>query len=210
MQHAEKLCFIKHDGEKEAWNILGGISPEDVCRRAVVSFDENQEAFNVKLFSASVSVYPRERTICGINRKSELLLRGLGDSVVLPILRYLIHALDMPLSGNLVNPAELKGGRIYVEGAHVLPLHLIAQKYAAEKEGFLARGRLLKGMQINMGDAAILLKPFPRIAVAVVLWLKDDEFPARCAFLVDSSCDRQLPADIMWLTAMMCVQAMLC
>ncbi len=208
MQHAERLSF-KLSGEKEAWEILGGLNPEAVCRRARVSFDEKREAFTVKIFSASVSVFPKKRVVCGLNSKSERFLRGLGDCIVLPVLRYLIHAVDEPLSGNMINPEGLTGGRIYAEGAHVLPLHLIAQKYAVEREVFLARGRFLNGKRINMGDAAICLNPFPRIAVAVVLWLKDDEFPARAVLLVDSSCDRQLPADIMWLTAKMCVQLIL-
>lgn len=58
-----------------------------------------------------------------------------------PALRYLIHAANVPFSGNLINPAGLTGGCIYLNGYHVLPLHLVAQKYGVDRGGFLARGR---------------------------------------------------------------------
>ncbi len=74
---------------------------------------------------------------------------------------------------------------------------------------FLARGRALGGEELSHGDAAVRLLPFPRIAVVLLLWTDDEEFPARADLLVDAACEGQLPPDIMWATALMCVLAML-
>jgi len=159
-------------GEKAAWDIIDGLSPDDVCRRSKASFDGKQKTFTMKMFSASLMVSLKKRLIFGLDRQSERLLISLGSYVAIPALHYLIHAADVPFFGNLVNPAGLTGGYIYLNGSNVLPLHLVVQKYSADREGFLARGRLLDAKQTNMGDAALLLLPFPRIVVAVILWLQ--------------------------------------
>jgi hypothetical protein len=37
----------------------------------------------------------------------------------------------------------------------------------------------------------------------VILWLADEEFPPRIDILFDSTCELQLPLDIIWSIAMM-------
>jgi len=56
---------------------------------------------------------------------------------------------------------------------------------------------------VKLADAAVRLHPFPRIPVVVTLWLEDAEFPARADILLDSTCDLQLPTDVLWSIAMM-------
>ncbi|MEE8440824.1 MAG: DUF3786 domain-containing protein, partial [Spirochaetia bacterium] len=36
----------------------------------------------------------------------------------------------------------------------------------------------------------------PRISLAVVLWVKDEEFPARVTFMLDSSIEAHLSLDV--------------
>ena len=206
--HGTENSPVILDGEKAAWGIVNSLNPDDVRRRAKVLFDVKEETFTMKMFSASIVVSLPKRLIFGLDRQNRRFLNSLGDHAILAALRYLIHAAEAPFSGNFINPAELTGGHIYRNGSHVLPLHLIAQKYGSDREGFLARGRFLGGEQTSRGDASLVLLPFPRIAVAVILWLQDDEFPARSVLLVDSSCEQQMPPDVMWMTAMMCVLAM--
>jgi hypothetical protein len=49
----------------------------------------------------------------------------------------------------------------------------------------------------------------PRIPVTLILWLSDKEFPAQADFLFNSTCEIQLPLDILWSIAMMSVLVML-
>lgn len=196
-------------GEEQAWDALSLLDPEAVCRRAGIIFDSKSQTFNLKFFSQYIDVSLHSKSISAPAREGELLLERLRNYSTLATLWYLIHASDTPASGKLVNPADLTGGQIYTGGTHVLPVHLIAEKYGADREGFIGAGRSLGAQELRLAEASLLIHPFSRIAVAILLWLKDDEFPARSVLLVDSSSQQQLPPDALWLTAMMCLMGLL-
>ena len=44
----------------------------------------------------------------------------------------------------------------------------------------------------SLGGAATRLYPQPRVPVTVILWLEDEEFPARATLFFDSTVDFQL------------------
>ncbi len=196
-------------GEQEAWRILAGLAPEEVCARTLADFDRKREAYRLGVFNRTALVSPSEKIIQGVSPRDELLFDRLHEYVALSILGYLIHAKDILPSGRLIKPSSMKGGRIYVSGAHMLPLDRIGGRYGRDREGFLAQGRELGGEPLPHGDAAIRLFPFPRVAVAVLLWIGDEEFGPRADLLMDATCEFQLPPDILWMTAMMCALAML-
>jgi hypothetical protein len=91
----------------------------------------------------------------------------------------------------------------------VLPLDSIADKYGNDREGFLKKGMELGGEMLGYGDASLSLRPLPRVPVISILWNGDEEFPPRADLLFDSSCEIQLPIDVVWAIAMLCVLGML-
>jgi hypothetical protein len=196
-------------GEELAWGALSSLDPKEVCRRTKTIFDAKSQAFELKIFSHCIDVSLHSKFISSQEREGELLLERLRDYANPAILLYLIHASDVFPSGQYVNPADLAGGHIYTSGTHVLPVRLIADKYCTDKEGFIRRGRILGGQELSLAEASLLIHPFPSIAVAILLWLQDDEFPARSVLLVDSSSQQQLPPDALWMTTMMCLMALL-
>lgn len=196
-------------GIEQAWEILAGLNPEDVGKRARVTFDASAGCYTLKTFGQDILISPKDRSIFGNAPLSHLLLDKLRLYSELSILSYLIKVRELPLSGRLVKPYDAGGGQIYFRGSHVLPLDGIAEKYGSDITGFLDRGRELGGEVLGYGDAALRLFPFPRIALALVLWKKDEEFPARCELLFDETTPVHLPADIIWATAAMTVQVVL-
>jgi hypothetical protein len=196
-------------GEKEAWKILAGLDPYEVCERTHAVFDRERGIYRLKVFSRTAVISPEEETISGDTLQDSLLLDRLEDYAPLSLLGYLLHAKDIPLTGRLIKPSGMKGGQIYLTGSHVLPLHRITKKYGCNREGFFARGRELGGEEVSLADASVRLLPFPRVALALLLWIDDEEFTARSDLLMDSTCQFQLPPDILWMTAMMSVLAML-
>jgi hypothetical protein len=84
-----------------------------------------------------------------------------------------------------------------------------ANKYEKDKNGIIEKGITLGGQINQYGDASIRLYPLPRIPVIFALWLDDEEFPARADLLFDSTCEMQLPTDIIWSIAMVSVLALL-
>ncbi|MDO9287659.1 MAG: DUF3786 domain-containing protein, partial [Thermodesulfovibrionales bacterium] len=112
-------------------------------------------------------------------------------------------------SGRLIKPSDIKGGSLFFRGTHALPLDKIAEKYGSDKPAFIERSVRLNGKLLNYGDAAVELLPMPHIPATLILWLSDDEFPARADLLFDSTCEQHLPLDIMWSIAMLSTLVML-
>ncbi len=189
-------------GEEKAWKILKGLTPADVCRNAMVSFDEATGIYLLKAFGMELSVDPESKSIYSEAPYADLLLNRLGYFSRLSIPVYLTSAMDVPLTERLVKPVSFKGGNIFFRGTHVLPLDKLALKYGNDKAGFLKRGADLGGRQMNYGDASVKLFPFPRLPVVIILWEEDDEFPPRADILFDSTCEFHLALDILWSTSM--------
>ena len=196
-------------GEKQAWDILAELNPEDVSSRAKVSFDKSSGRYLLKSFLQDIFIPPKDRDIFGHSAESHFILNRLGRYSILSILWYLTSAKDIPSSGRLVKPSDITGGLIYQRGSHVLPLDKIAQKYGRYVQRFLKKGKELGGERLGYGDASLRLHPLPRVPITIILWGKDKEFSARCSLLLDSTCQFHLPADIIWSTAMMTVLIML-
>jgi hypothetical protein len=197
------------DGEEQAWERLSRLDPTEVCRRAVARFDDRSSAYGLEVFNSSISVYPEHREIGGSGELCDMLLGRLSGYSRLSILAYLAQAQDTAASGVMKNPRDLAGGLIFSVGSHALPLDQLAARYGRDAAAFLRRGVSLGGERCDYGDASIKLHPFPRVPVVLVLRTETDEFPANVLLLLDSTCKRHLPMDVVWSTAMIAVQVML-
>lgn len=196
-------------GEDKAWELLGLMKPEDVCRAAGVNYDAHTEQYRLRSFGMDFDVSVKNRTITSNSPGSEAPLRKLAYFFRLSVLWYLVNAKDVGCTGRLVKLEGITGGEIFTKGSHVLPLEPLARKYSKNREGFIEKGTGLGGEPENSGDAALRLYPLPRIPVVLTLWLEDDEFPARADLLFDSTCQIQIPMDIIWCVAMMSVLMMM-
>jgi len=201
--------YVMSSGEKRAWEILRGLEPSGVCRNASVLFDENTGSYNVRAFCHDFSVCPAGKTIKGITFPAENMIGRYGYFFIHSCLWYLIHAKDIPFSGRPVTPVNLKGGEMFFRGSHTLPLDSFAKRYGNDKDAFLRKGKELCAEILTYGDASLRLFPMPRIPVELILWQKDDEFPARADLLLDSTCEIHLPVDIIWSIAMMSILVMM-
>jgi len=194
---------LAESGENKAWSILETSNPDDLCRNASVAFDRESGCYLVKSYGVDFIVSLPDKRITSQSTGSDVLLQRLGGFFRLSILWYLTRAREIPCAGKLVKLQQVRGGDIFSRGSHVLPLEKVAAKYGRNKTGFLEKGKTLGGEEVKLADAAVRLYPFPRIPVVVALWLEDAEFPARADILLDSTCDLQLPTDVLWSVAMM-------
>jgi hypothetical protein len=196
-------------GEKQAWKILENLKPVDVCSRAKVRYDDSLNTYTLKSFGQDIIISLTDQDIQSSSQESYLLLNKLGEYSRLSILRYLVNAKEITLSGKLMRSEDLKGGSIYSKGSHVLPLDRIADKYGSDSEGFIQRGMAIGGEGLDYGDASLKIYPFPRVPIIVIIWKGDNEFASRSDILFDSTCELHLPVDIIWSTAMMSILMML-
>lgn len=203
------MAGITEAGEQRAWEVLESMKTGDVCKAAGVTYSDATGSYTVHSFGMHFPVAVRKRTITSADPGSAVLLERLGDFFRLSCLWYLTSAKDIPCSERLIKLQYVKGGEIFTTGSHILPLEKLAQKYGANTEGFVEKAGSLGGSPMSVGDAAMRLHPFPRIPVVIALWRADEEFPARTDLLLDSTCELQIPTDIIWSVAMMSVLVML-
>ena len=124
-------------GEEKTWNNLRDLKTPDVCKNAMVSFDDLSGIYLLKSFGMDLSVAPENKSIYSEAPYADLLLNRLGYFSRLSTPFYLTSAMDIPLTGRLVHPGNVKGGDIFFRGTHVLPLDKLALKYGNDKAGFL-------------------------------------------------------------------------
>jgi Domain of unknown function (DUF3786) len=198
----------RNPGEDKAWELLGRMKPEDVCRAGAVTCDPRTSNYTVSSFGMDFLVSVRDRSISSASPGSGALLGKLGYFFRLSVLWYLASAKDIACGGRLVKLEQLRGGEIFTKGSHVLPLGLVADKYGKQKNAFLEKGKGLGGEPAGYGDASIRLFPLPRIPVVLALWTEDEEFPARADLFFDSTCQLHLSTDVIWSIAMMSVLIM--
>lgn len=196
-------------GEEKAWDILSALDAKSVTANADAWFHADDASYTLTCFGQEVRVSLKERVFTSDSILGAWLLTSLGNYSRLSILKYLIHALDLPLSGQLVRPSDLPGGDIFSKGAHLLPLDRVAARFSDRDHAFFEAGQHLGGTKLGYGDISLQIHPFPRVPVVLILWSGDDEFPSTSSLLLDSSCLAWFPPDIVWATCMMAVEMML-
>jgi hypothetical protein len=196
-------------GEEKAWEILRELEPSIVCKNAGVLYDEQGGYYTLKSFCTDFSISIQKRLITSTTSQGEIIIKRYSYFFIHSCLWYLINAKDIPLTGRLIKPVNIKGGEMFFRGSHVLPLENIEKKYGENKEAFLSKGKELCAEISNFGDVSLRLLPLPKMPVTIILWLKDEEFPSRADLLLDSSCEIQLPLDIIWSISMLSVLVML-
>lgn len=203
------VSFPMSTGEEKAWEALGGLAPSDAARRAGARYDGGRGCYVLPALGIDVSICPHERSISAHSPADGALIAKLSYFFNHAALWYMVNAKDIGLAGRLVRPEGLKGGHHFFTGTHELPLGRLAEKYGSDREAFIKKALSLGGRRTTYGDASFELYPLPRVPVALILWLGDEEFPARADLLFDSSAELHCPIDIIWSVAMFCTLAML-
>lgn len=111
------------------------------------------------------------------------------------ILHYLINADGTRLADAWISFRELPDGRIYDAAFRRRANLPLAQAFGNNLYGFVAAAKALGGERLTYGDASFLFSVFPRLRLAVVLYLADEEFPASANVLFDAAASHYLPTE---------------
>ena len=111
------------------------------------------------------------------------------------ILHYLINADGTPFADHWISFRELPGGHIYDAAFRRRANLRLAQAFGRDLDGFVAAAKALGGESLTYGDASFLFPMFPRLRLAVVLYLADEEFPASANVLFDAAAGHYLPTE---------------
>jgi Domain of unknown function (DUF3786) len=117
------------------------------------------------------------------------------SSIMIVLLHYLLTADGTRPADRWVAFRELPDGLFYAQAFAGHAEGLLAQRYSADLEAFQRAASASGGMQLDLADASFRFQVLPRLAVAVLLWSGDEEFPGQARILFDASAGHYLPTE---------------
>lgn len=180
------------------WDELRSLDPADVCRRSLARYNHIKKAYALRLLNDDLVIHPAEKRVVRAGRPVNEHDESPGFNAVLVSVHYLLRAQEIPMAREYVIGRQLTDGDFFFKGPHALPDWKIQKRFGNDAAAFLERGRLLGGVPIDFGDAGIEFLVLPRIQIAYVLWVADDEFPARAQILFDATADKHFALDVVW------------
>lgn len=175
----------------ELWERLRRRAPAIVCNAACATAD-GSGVYEVRCLGEVYRVDPVAELVEGERRAG-----GEWDrQMPFLVLAYLAFAGPAPLSGEMVAPRELYRGIDAFTGHNAIDLRDLVRAFGSEPERFVAAARAVGGTPIDSpADMAYRFAPMPKIVVDYLLWVEDDEFPARALVLLDGATQGHYPAD---------------
>jgi hypothetical protein len=111
------------------------------------------------------------------------------------LLYYLTHGDGTNPAGSWVAFHDLPNGMFYAQAFQGYSGNRLAHSFVNNVEGFARAAADCGGQRIDIGDAAYVFWPLPRIALAAQYWRGDDEFAPRANILFDAAACHYLPTD---------------
>ena len=142
---------------------LAGKDPEDVCRRALCSYDSNKGCYALSVWGEDYNICPSDSEITRTRDGNS----DINTFFALFILHYLLTSKAIPISKKWVSEKDIPGGEAFFRGPHAIPTHLIVERYGNNIVEFSKRCEQLDGVPMQMADQAYSFRIAPRIPVAV-------------------------------------------
>ncbi len=126
-------------------------------------------------------------------------------TIAIVLMHYLLTADGTPPADRWLAFRDLPDGMFYAQAFAGHAEGEIARKFGADVPGFRQAAASLGGQPLALADASFRFQALPRLAVAVLLWAGDDEFPAQARVLFDAHAGHYLPTEDLagtgdWLT----------
>jgi hypothetical protein len=164
-----------------------------VALRAAVPYQElgsSRGRFEIPFLGTLYYVYWPDGRVEGAKHEEE------PDIVTRLILLHYLHSADgVPVASQWIAFRNLPGGLGYEGAFHARASQRLAQTFRADQHGLNAAGRLLGAETLSFGDASLLFRALPRVWLAVVLYVEDEEFPASANVLFDEAASHYLPTE---------------
>jgi hypothetical protein len=178
------------------WEQLAEADPDEICVRAMVQYDAEDQTYLVPFLNASCACNLEARTIL---TRSGALHRAVHFELYLVILHYLLEATPQALSGRWISEKDIPGGELFFRGPHQFPTAALLRVFGRNRELFRRAAESLGASPVPMGDAAYRLWPLPRVPILFVLWDGDDEFEPALHVRFDTTVSTQLlTLDTLW------------
>ena len=177
----------------KAQRALPDLDPGKTALRAAVRYEELDEKggrFEIPFFGTSYHVHWPQGEVRQAASQSQA---DVTTRIIL--LHYLLTADGTPLASQWIAFRNLPGGLGYDAAFQGRATRRLIRSFGSDLAGFQSAARALGGEGLSFGDASFLFRLLPRVWLAVVLHLADDEFPAGANVLFDGAVRHYLPTE---------------
>ena len=178
-----------------AQQALPALDPQETAAQAGVTFEPSERPggeFIIPFFGQLYRVRWPQGTAWRATDQQEADI-----ATRLLLLHYLLHADGAAMASKWIAFRNLPGGLGYAAAFEGRANRRLARAFGAGRSAFEAAARILGGEPLTFGDASFLFRVLPRLWLAVVLYVADDEFPASANVLFDASASHYLPTEDM-------------
>lgn len=177
----------------ELWDGLRGADPYRLAentRTKYISQGQEKGIFQIKVWEDNIIMsYPDYKVVDGQT------LQPL-DSVTEALLAYYFSiSRGFPNSGRWISFNELPDGKFYSRAFQGYTGDDLAREFQNDIELFAMAAERLGGHSEPLGDRAYSFQVLPLVAILVVCWLGDEDFPTSYRILFDASSIYHLPTD---------------
>lgn len=175
----------------KAYQDMQKLDPYKAAYLAACDFyaDDQGGRFLVRYFGEDYTVtFPRVLLQDARGKEPDVATR-------LIILHYLIHADGTPPADHWIAFRELPDGLVYDSAFQKRASLRLASVYGADAKGFAAAAQALGGERLSFGDASYMFRILPRLPMAVILHLGDEEFGPAVSVLFDAAAGHYLPTE---------------
>jgi len=173
---------------------LAANDPENVCRRALCSYDPAKRSYTLSVWGEDYRVFPQEYKITRVRDD----LFDINIYLGLFIICYLLGSKEILISKEWISEKDIPGGITFFRGPHAIPTYLIEQRFSDNIGEFKKVCEQLYGIPLDMADEAYYFKIAPRVPVGVLFWQGDNEFPAESKILFDRTITEHLALDVIF------------
>lgn len=158
---------------------LREVAPDDIARRSGASLEGDRLRLSMLFDDYEVATNDYV-----VSRPDGSEVNNFLQSLVLT---YLSTAKDGLPAGRWVTFRDLPNGSFYNQAFQGYGPDRLAKRWQLDVDGFSAACRALGGTPIEYSDAGFAFAVLPRIDVAAIYWLGDDEFPSKASLLFDAA-----------------------
>lgn len=176
---------------------LAEYNPAEVCQRAQCRHNDSENSYYL-------TYWGDEYRIDCLNKKIDRITSNFSkphEYLPVFIVNYLMQVKNLPLTGEWISEKDIPGGITFFRGPHEIPTPLISSRFNSDLGEFGRACEHLHGRSLSMADAAYVFNPSPRISIALLYWLGDEEFPAEAKLLLDKSISGNLALDTVYALA---------
>ncbi|MCG8566705.1 MAG: DUF3786 domain-containing protein [Desulfobacterales bacterium] len=178
---------------------LAAMDPMAVCARTDCDYDGESGQYLLEVWGGRLGIQPREKSVVVLEPSA----LPSGDYLTLLALHYLMKSSFRDPMERWISEKDIPGGAAFFRGPHAIPTQRITDAHGDDLDGFRARCGQLGGTPLDMADAAFAFEVLPRIPVAALYWVGDEDFPCQARLLFDKGIGHHLPLDIIFALAVL-------